>query len=517
MTRARWIVGGLVSAAALIVAGKAFFAYVAVGSIVGVAAVLVLLGVLGVGLWSLARARRDVGRELAALATTPPSGALWASRRAQALELQSRGVAPDLDVLAEATAAEEAERGFAGKYLVATTILVGLVGTFGGLMETLARVAPLFKDPLAAEGPAGVLALLAGPLAGLHVTFGTSVVAILVTLALALVQGDVTLHHERLLARLQERTRHVLVPELWPAHEGAAERAARALDELRALVAASAASSAEAVASSVAEIARVELARLADAVGEKMTAAATATREAMTAAAAETRDAMTGAATATKDAMTGAAAAMREATTGAATATKEAMTDAAAALGTSTAASAAALREEAERSLAGAAASVAALLAEARRQQGEAADGLARAAATLGEASASMVAGAEGAATAMTATAERSARALSEAAGAALGGLTELRVGVGGELVAAAQALAASTGELRAAAADISPALATLAPQLGALAREVALLAAQAEDPESGNAVLDALVHLGEDVERLVALAQPTAGESAGP
>ena len=149
-------------------------------------------------------------------------------RRAQALELQSRGVAPDLDVLAEATAAEEAERGFAGKYLVATTILVGLVGTFGGLMETLARVAPLFKDPLAAEGPAGALALLAGPLAGLHVTFGTSVVAILVTLALALVQGDVTLHQERLLARLQERTRHVLVPELWPAHEGAAERAARA-------------------------------------------------------------------------------------------------------------------------------------------------------------------------------------------------------------------------------------------------------------------------------------------------
>jgi ABC-type transporter Mla subunit MlaD len=90
-------------------------------------------------------------------------------------------------------------------------------------------------------------------------------------------------------------------------------------------------------------------------------------------------------------------------------------------------------------------------------------------------------------------------------------------VGVGGELVAAAQALAASTGELRAAAADISPALAKLAPQLGALAREVALLAAQAEEPESGNAVLDMLVHLGEDVERLVALAQPTAGEGAGP
>ena len=170
---------------------------------------------------------------------------------------------PDLDVLAEATAAEEAERGFAGKYLVATTILVGLVGTFGGLMETLARVSPLLKGQLAAEGPAGVLALLAGPLAGLHVTFGTSVVAILVTLTLALVQGDVTLHHERLLAQLQERTRHVLMPELWPAHEGTAARAARVRStSSRTLVAASANRTAEATAARVAEVARAELARL---------------------------------------------------------------------------------------------------------------------------------------------------------------------------------------------------------------------------------------------------------------
>ena len=98
-------------------------------------------------------------------------------------------------------------------------------------METLARATPLLKGDLASApvGPTAALALIAGPLAGLHVTFGTSVVAILVTLALALIQGDVTLHHERLLALLQERTRHVLVPELWPADESVGERTVRAL------------------------------------------------------------------------------------------------------------------------------------------------------------------------------------------------------------------------------------------------------------------------------------------------
>ena len=96
-------------------------------------------------------------------------------------------------------------------------------------METLARVAPALKGDLSLAGPGGALGLIAGPLAGLHVTFGTSVVAIMVTLALALIQGDVTLHHERLLALLQERTRHVLLPELWPAEESAAERTVRAV------------------------------------------------------------------------------------------------------------------------------------------------------------------------------------------------------------------------------------------------------------------------------------------------
>ena len=487
MTRARWIIGGLVGVSALVVAGESLAAYIAGGSVVGVAAVVVLAGLLIVGFVSLARARRDVGRELAALAATPPGGALWAARRAQALELRGRNVVLDLDVLAEATAAEEVERGFAGKYLVATTILVGLVGTFGGLMETLAHLSPLLKGEGVTDGPAGVLALLGGPLAGLHVTFGTSVVAILITLALALVQGDVALQQERLLARLQERTRHVLVPELWPAGEGAAERAARALEELKVLVAGAAMKTAEATAAKMADVARVEFGRLAETVGA----------------------AMTGAASATSGAMAGAAAAMRAALTDAATATREAMSGAGAALTATAAASAAALREDGERTREAGAASVARLLAETRHQQDEVAAGLARAAVALGDAAASLTASSEGAITALAATAERSTAAFTAAVGTAVSGLADLRAGVGGELGAAAQSLNAASGELRGTAAELSPLLAALAPQLAALAREVALLAARAENPEPMNAVLDELIRLGEDVERLVTLAPP--------
>jgi hypothetical protein len=493
MSRARWIIGGLVGFAALVVAGESLAAYIAGGSVVGIAAVVVLAGLLIVGFVSLARARRDVGRELAALAATPPGGALWAARRAQAVELRGRNVVLDLDVLAEATAAEEVERGFAGKYLVATTILVGLVGTFGGLMETLAHLSPLLKGERATDGPAGVLALLGGPLAGLHVTFGTSVVAILITLALALVQGDVALQQERLLARLQERTRHVLVPELWPAGEGAAERAARTLEELKALFAGAAMKTAEATAAKVADVARVELARLAEAVGA----------------------AMKGAASATSEAMSGAAAAMRVTLTEAATATREAMSGAGAALTATAAASALALREDAERTREAGAASVASLLAETRHQQDEVAAGLARAAAALGEAAASLTASSEGAITALAATAERSTTAFTAAVGTAVSGLSDLRAGVGGELGAAAQSLTGASGELRVTAAELSPVLAALAPQLAALAREVALLAARAENPEPMNAVLDELIRLGEDVERLAALAPPASAPAA--
>ena len=167
----------------------------------------------------------------------------------------------------------------------------------------------------------------------MHVTFGTSVVAILVTLALTLIQGDVTLHQERLLASLQERTRHVLLPELWPADESAAERTVRALHELRAFVAESLTTSATTSAEKIAGVVRVEVQRLvaqvrtetqaaaaaqtaaldrtgvaltegfqrtADHVAKELRDAATASRDAMTEAATATRDAMTEAATASE-------------------------------------------------------------------------------------------------------------------------------------------------------------------------------------------------------------------------
>jgi len=140
VTRARWLTGALIGAAALIVAGEAFATYVAERLVVGIVAVVVLMAVLAIGFASLSRARRYIARELAALGADPPAGALFEGRRAQLVALRRRAVSPDLELLADATAAAEAERGYTGKYLVATTVLIGLVGTFGGLMETLGRV-----------------------------------------------------------------------------------------------------------------------------------------------------------------------------------------------------------------------------------------------------------------------------------------------------------------------------------------------------------------------------------------
>ena len=578
MTRVRWIVGGLVGLAALVIAIETAISFVAAGVVVGVVAVVVLAGILGLGLYSLGRARRDVARELAALSAPTPAGELWKARRAQALELRKRGVEPDLAVLAEATAADEAERGFAGKYLVATTILVGLVGTFGGLMETLARMSPLLRGEMVKDGGAGVLALLAGPLAGLHVTFGSSVVAILVTLALALVQGDVTLHHERLLARLQERTRHVLIPELWPQAESAAERTAKALDELKALISSSTGRGAEttaATAAKIAEIARVEMSRLADTVGKTMATAVASTRDSLTGAAAATQQATAEAATQIGAAVDSAAAAARTAATasvaevrqvvsGVADAIRATMQEAATEFVASATAHATTLREESARSRAAEAETLAGWIAESRRQHDETSEGLARAAraladagsgvqssvqanlertltatatttdgaiaalaaaaertvATLNETGAAAQANIDRAVSATTAaadravatvaaTTERTAAALADATTAALGSWTELRTGIGNEWSASSQALASATGELRATASEIAPALAALAPQLGAVARVVALLAVRADDPEPANAVLDELVRLGEDVERVLTLVQP--------
>ena len=170
---------------------------------VGVLSVLALMITLVVGLGSLAWARRRIEHELLALKQRRPRrqlasdgsgpGQRSAARtaRAPARHRRGAGVRPDRQVLADATAASEAGRAYIGRYFVATTVLIGLVGTFAGLMATLSKVAPLLH-----EKDAGGLSLLAAPLAGLHVTFGASLVAILATLALALAQGDLALHEE---------------------------------------------------------------------------------------------------------------------------------------------------------------------------------------------------------------------------------------------------------------------------------------------------------------------------------
>jgi len=572
VTRARWVIGALVGAAALIVAGEALATYIVERLVVGIVAVVVLMAVLAIGFASLARARRYIARELSALGAEPPSGALFTDRRAQLRALHRRGVSPDLDLLADATAAAEAERGYTGRYLVATTVLIGLVGTFGGLMETLARVAPLLKGDLMSGGggPGAAFALIAGPLAGLHVTFGTSVVAILVTLALALIQGDVTLHHERLLALLQERTRHVLLPELWPAEESAAERTVRALVELRAFVADSLTASAAASAEKIAGVVRVEVQRLVtqmgaetkaataaqtaaleragaaltdglgrttEAAAQELRAAATASRETLAAAASSAQEvagvvraevqrlvAQVGtdaqAATAAQTAAlerTGAVladgfqrttAAAAQELRDAATASRDAMTTAAAAARETVATAAEAARETAATA-AEAAREAVALAAAASRETFAAAAGASQQAFVAAAAAAR-----EEVATALAtlaATTARASESIATSTEAAVTSLGELRGNLSAQLEGASQALAAGASELRGTVGALSPALAELAPQLGALTTEVALLAARAESPDLPNAVLDELVRLAEDVERLLASSQPAA------
>ena len=541
MTRARWLVGALIGAAALVVAGEALASYIEGRLVVGIVAVTVLIGVLGLGFASLGRARRAITRELAALGAQPPGGALYLARRQQALDLRRRGVTPDLDALADATAAEEAERGYTGKYLVATTVLIGLVGTFGGLMETLARVSPLLKGELAV-GP-GALALIAGPLAGLHITFGTSVVAIMVTLALALVQGDVTLHHERLLALLQERTRHVLVPELWPAEESTAERTVRALLELRASVAETLAASGEANAAKIAAVVRVEVQRLVEQVGvelreanraqgatlERATAAMTESARQTAGAAAEE---LRAAASTSRDALTAAAASVAEELRATAATSRDALTAAAASAAATAQDSGARAREDVER-VARAVEAAAAANGEALRAELGALADVERTrltetvAATMEHARVTQAGNAElmaravtaldGAATALAAVSARTSEAFTASTAEAVGALAELRGSIGKSFGDATQALSAAATELDGTMRALSPALAELTPQLGALAAEVALLAARADDAEQPNAVLDELVRLGEDVERLVTASLPPPSPAQDP
>jgi hypothetical protein len=257
MTRLRWLLGAMIAGVSLLAAGLALRTYLVHKLWLGGLAVMVLAVIAAVGFTSLARARLRLWRELNALSAEPAGGELLTERRQQLEKIRQTAARPDLDALAAATAAAELGRAYLGKYLVAVTVLVGLVGTFAGLMETLRGVAPLLADEQMTT-----LRALAGPLAGLDVTFGASLVGILVTLSLALVQGDLALAEEATLARLEERTRHVLLPALWPTAEAADERTLAEMSALRAELGEFLIRTSAAAAEKVAAVAKVEVDRM---------------------------------------------------------------------------------------------------------------------------------------------------------------------------------------------------------------------------------------------------------------
>jgi hypothetical protein len=272
LSRLRWTFGGLIAALSLIVAVRALGAYLDHRLWLGSASVVLLAAIAVAGLASLGKARLRIERELAGLGSVPPTGE-WIARRRERLErVRANGAMLDLDAIATATAAEERGRAYLGRYLVAVTVLVGLVGTFAGLMDTLRGVAPLLRDDRLSTAQA-----LALPLAGLDVTFGASVVGILVTLALAFVQGDLALAEEQALAQLEERSAHELLPSLWPEAADGDARVVREVAALRADLKAALAGAGEATATRVAAAARTEIERWVTAARESLERAVTAT------------------------------------------------------------------------------------------------------------------------------------------------------------------------------------------------------------------------------------------------
>ncbi len=572
VTRLRWGLGVALTLLALIAAARALGAYVDHRLWLGSASV-VLLGVIAVGgLWSLAEARRRIERELGGLGATPPGGELWRARRQRLEAVRAVGATPDLDALAAATASEERGRAYLGRYLVAVTVLVGLVGTFAGLMETLRGVAPLLRDD-----HLSTMQALALPLAGLDVTFGASVVGILVTLALSLVQGDLVLAEEQALARLEEMTAHRLVPELWPAAARADERLVgevsalrRELGELMATAHEATAQRIEAVAATLQTTTQAATSAVAAAVQATTTslaalahqtnaaiaeasraAAATQATSATQAASAlertarETATALQGTARETAAALQGTAretvavlqSSLRDATAGLEGTTRE--TSAAlqntaeqtsAVLQATAERASSSLRETAEQASASlqetaqrasstlqttALASTAALQETATAATAalvRSGDEATRRAAEAAEAAAALVT--EGGAQSLAAAealAARAAALVEESHARSVLATDERARAFEAQLRAVAETVATAAGELRAGATAMSGSLATLTPELNALGREVALLAARAEaGPDL--AITDELVRLGDGLERLEKLLERERG-----
>lgn len=254
MNKLRWLMGAALAVLALLACVQAMGVYVQhqlwLGA--GTVAVLALMDVAGfVSLW---RARLDMAAQWTALTSATSGGALLEERRTRLRAIHAAGGIPNVDALSMATAAQQRQHAYLGRYVVTVTVLVGLVGTFAGLMETLRTVTPLLHN-----GTGNTFELLAAPLSGLDVTFGASLVAILVTLALTMVQGDLVLAEEATLARLDELTQHVLIPQVWPAATRPEERTLAEMTALRADLKAWSEATSTRAAESVHTAARAEL------------------------------------------------------------------------------------------------------------------------------------------------------------------------------------------------------------------------------------------------------------------
>jgi chemotaxis protein histidine kinase CheA len=554
MSRVRWLLAGALALVAFAASIQALGTYLAQHMTVGVLAVGALAVTLAVGLGSLGWARLRIERELRGLRSTPGAGELLGHRRKRLEAIKAAGARPDREALADSTAAEEAGRAYIGRYLVATTVLMGLVGTFAGLMETLGKIAPLLGDK-----QSDALSLLAAPLAGLHVTFGASLVAILATLALALAQGDLALHEEQALALLEDRTTHELTPKLWPPAEEAAERTARAVAELKTTLAEALVRALEKTGKQMAESARAESERAARTLestatrvsdelarlGATLSSAADETARRQSAALAEAGATVTKAAHAASEQATARATRISEelARLGATltTTAEETARRQSAALAEAGATVTKAAHAASEQATARATAMVeeavhrsAALGDEARERTIRATEEAARATtAVLSNTLEPLFAAEAGRLEAVRATLAEVAKGI-EAAVARLGALDAGMAGLSRDHLATidragtavlasfdravlggAAALDGAAGSLATAAKDLqsgadafAPRIAALTTELGALGREVALLAARDPESELDAVVLGELERLGAGIDRLVELSR---------
>jgi hypothetical protein len=226
----RWCAGGLIAFFSLVQALRALLALPGRATSLGGLAITALAALTVAGMVGLLRARLRIERELIAMRHEPAGGALIGARRDRLTRIAALGGRPDADALAEAASAGERGRAYLGRWLVAVAVLIGLVGTFSGLAEALRGLPTIFNG---VADPQRLAELMRGAMSGLELTFAAGIVGILATLALALVQGDLQLHEEQALARLEEITAHELVPALWPAAERPEVIAARELSALR--------------------------------------------------------------------------------------------------------------------------------------------------------------------------------------------------------------------------------------------------------------------------------------------